>query len=236
MWRQESTCSTGHGRRTRRITPWTVPRETPVPDPPAPGTSTFCLAGTGPCSPLCRSLAPRPRWPSWATRSRRPPPAAAEISRHPHQATPRFRAASGPRAAPGLDRRARDRADLPGVRAAGLPQRAPGYGVYPHRPDRAGLAPGRRAGQPGRGRACQPAPAQARPELRPVRGHRIPRRLPVPPPDAVDQRPEWNTSCGTLLIAEKRAPGSVKLRTGGKSPRPVRSQRTAEPVKFRDRR
>ena len=38
------------------------------------------------------------------------------------------------------------------------------------------------------------------------------------------------------LIAVKRAPGSVKLRTGGESPRPVRSQRTAEPVKFRDRR
>ena len=41
--------------------------------------------------------------------------------------------------------------------------------------------PGRGAGQPHRGRARQPGPAQARPALRPVPGHRIPRRLPVPP-------------------------------------------------------
>src|SRR5579862_698022 len=45
-----------------------------------------------------------------------------------------------------------------------------------------------------------------------------------------------NTGYGTLAIRAERAPGSVKLRTGGESPRPVRSQRAADPVEFRDRR
>jgi hypothetical protein len=38
------------------------------------------------------------------------------------------------------------------------------------------------------------------------------------------------------LYERQRAPGSVKLRTGGESPRPVRSQRPADPVESRDRR
>src|SRR5579862_6308535 len=45
-----------------------------------------------------------------------------------------------------------------------------------------------------------------------------------------------NNPCGTLAIRAKRAPGSVKLRAGGESPRPVRCQRPVDPVKFRDRR
>ena len=46
-----------------------------------------------------------------------------------------------------------------------------------------------------------------------------------------------NMSCGTLAYRSKRrAPGSVKLRAGGESPRPVRIQRPVDPVKFRDRR
>src|SRR5438270_12167433 len=46
-----------------------------------------------------------------------------------------------------------------------------------------------------------------------------------------------NTSYGTLAYRSKRrAPGSVKLRAGGESPRPVRSQRSADLVKFQDRR
>src|SRR6516165_10240067 len=45
-----------------------------------------------------------------------------------------------------------------------------------------------------------------------------------------------NNPYGTLAIRAERAPGSVKLRTGGESPRPVRCQRSVDPVKFRDRR
>src|SRR4029077_9806512 len=43
------------------------------------------------------------------------------------------------------------------------------------------------------------------------------------------------TACGTLVSKSKRAPGSVKLRTGGDSPRPS-PQGLADPVKLRDRR
>ena len=48
-----------------------------------------------------------------------------------------------------------------------------------------------------------------------------------------------NTSRGTLVPAVKRAPGSVKFRAGGDSPRPgqgAQRQRQADPVKLRDRR
>src|SRR5262249_53295440 len=45
-----------------------------------------------------------------------------------------------------------------------------------------------------------------------------------------------NTSRGTLVLASKRAPGSVKVRTGGDSPRPGRCHRPADPVGLRDRR
>ena len=41
----------------------------------------------------------------------------------------------------------------------------------------------------------------------------------------------WHTG-----YRDKRAPGSVKLRTGGDSPRPGRGHRPADPVEFRDRR
>src|SRR6185437_15348172 len=39
-----------------------------------------------------------------------------------------------------------------------------------------------------------------------------------------------------LVSVVKRAPGSVKLRTGGDSPRPGRGHRPVEPVEFRYRR
>ena len=41
---------------------------------------------------------------------------------------------------------------------------------------------------------------------------------------------------GILATSNSRAPGSVKIRTGGDSPRPDRSQRPVDPVKLRDRR
>ncbi len=56
-----------------------------------------------------------------------------------------------------------------------------------HRARRA-RRPGHRAGQSYCGRARQPGPAQARPVLRPVPGHRIPRRLPVPAASRVSRR------------------------------------------------
>ena len=45
-----------------------------------------------------------------------------------------------------------------------------------------------------------------------------------------------NTGRGILVCGVKRAPGSVKLRAGGDSPRPGRCHRLAEPVQFRYRR
>ena len=44
-------------------------------------------------------------------------------------------------------------------------------------------------------------------------------------------RVEW-----PLRVDEQRAPGSVKVRTGGDSPRPGRSHRPVDPVELRDRR
>src|SRR3984885_2820301 len=54
----------------------------------------------------------------------------------------------------------------------------------------------------------------------------------------IAQRPSAhrNISCGTLVGESERAPGSVKLRTGGYSPRPGRNLRLADPVEFRGRR
>ena len=50
-------------------------------------------------------------------------------------------------------------------------------------------------------------------------------------------RQRRNSSCGRLLDSTKRAPGSVKLRTGGDSPRPrAPSGDLADPVELRDRR
>src|SRR5215475_2326850 len=46
-----------------------------------------------------------------------------------------------------------------------------------------------------------------------------------------EEYPAWQTGFGS-----ERAPGSVKLRTGGDSPRPGRVHRPVDPVEFRDRR
>jgi hypothetical protein len=65
--------------------------------------------------------------------------------------------------------------------AARLPVGAPVDGVQPCRPGAAGLAARLHRGQPHGRRPRQPPAPQARPRLRQVPRHRVPRRLPVPP-------------------------------------------------------
>lgn len=64
-------------------------------------------------------------------------------------------------------------------------------------------------------------------------------------PDTSYRHGSWNWCPGphgfcsawhTVSCNATRAPGSVKIRTGGDSPRPGRCHRPVDPVKFRDRR
>ena len=225
MQRRRTSCSTGRGRRNN-----------PAPGPPPPGTSTFPRrAGTPPCSRWCRSPAPGRRWPSSATRSPRPPPArpcqtaSPSPDREPvpdREPSPAHEPPLAHEPPPGQGLRldhAQRRVWTDGheiqltfqeFELLALPRRAPGHGVHPGRTSRAGLAPhpgsGRpagAAGQPHRGRAREPGPAQARPALRPVPGHRVPRRVPVPPAGLRSgnhrRRTARNTSCGTLACSSK---------------------------------
>ena len=131
-------------------------------------------------------------------------------------------------AAPRLGGRSRARADVPGVRAACLPDREPWSGVQQVRAAPRSLGPARRcaasrcavwrpAGRTYRRRARQQAAAQARAALRSLPDHRVPRRLPVPP---ARPRPRLRIRVATR---GRPSPHPRRLRLTAPTNHPIRS-------------
>src|SRR5260221_9367322 len=112
----------------------------------------------------------------------------------------------------------------------------------PRTPDAAHRDPGLRVQPDATGRDLGPRLPAAVPA--PDRGRVGPARAPGGRPPRLLGRPRaWlaracgrNTRHGTLVMRVTRAPGSVKLRTGGDNPRAPPGPRPAGPVEFRDRR
>ncbi|GAA2405742.1 hypothetical protein GCM10010420_37070 [Streptomyces glaucosporus] len=132
-----------------------------------------------------------------------------------------------------------ERGEFPGLTGDG--RREPGARRRPAAPWHADDGPsedvvrhggGRPSPYGGRTVTAGPGRARRKPPASGTAPRDLPEWDPVRHPTAGD-RPAVAHWCGTNV---KRTPGSVKLRTGGYSPRPGRCQRPVDQVKFLDRR